>query len=178
MLGLRPLLIVVGGSSRGSGKTTFAVHILQTLTGWGAIKYTFHPLYSLIVADPAILSQEGKDTKRYLDAGATEVLWVQSPRDDLDDLMSMAISRLSALEGILIEGNSAIIQTKPDVVLFVCGDEKKSYKKSASAILSLADAILYDTFIPPGIPAHVQRFRKDHVNAILGWLSGMLEKKI
>ena len=176
MTGVRPLLIGVGGASRGAGKTSLAAHILQTLTGWGAIKYTFHPLYSSIVADPAILSKEGKDTKRYLDAGATEVLWVQSPRDDLDDLMSMAISRLSSHEGILIEGNSAIIHSKPDVVLFVCGDEMKEYKKSASAILSLADVILYGTFIPPGIPAHVQRFRKDHVNAFLSWLSGLLQK--
>ena len=167
----RPPLIGVGGSYRGVGKTTFAELILQTLHAWGAIKYTPVPLYSSIVEDIGILSQEGKDTKRFLDAGAEKVLWIQSPRGDLDALLSIAITRLSGLQGIIIEGNSAIMCAKPECVIFVCGDEITQYKKSAQAILSLADVIIFDTFIPPDTPAQAKKFKKEDIAAFLDCIS-------
>jgi hypothetical protein len=174
----RPLLIGVGGSYRGVGKTTFAALILQTLTQWGAIKYTLSPLYSSIIEDIGILSQEGKDTKRFLDAGAEKALWVHAPQGELDVLLTLAIDRLSGLQGILIEGNSAIMSAKPACVIFVCGDEIARYKKSASALLSLADVILFDTFIPPDTPPQAKRFKKEHTTPLLDCISGMIEEKL
>jgi hypothetical protein len=174
----RPILIGVGGSYRGVGKTTFAALILQTFTQWGAIKYTPAPLYRSIIEDIGILSQEGKDTKRFLDAGAEKTLWVHAPQGDLDALLPVAIDRLSGLQGILIEGNSAIMCAKPECVIFVCGDESARYKKSASALLSLADVILFDTFIPPDTPPQAKRFKKEHVTAFLDCISGLIEKNL
>ncbi len=161
----QPFLIGIGGAHSGAGKTTIAVAILkylkthppiypftpfrdESLTGFthspkiGAIKYTKTAFYSSIIDDKSILSQEDKDTKRLLDAGAEEVLWVQSPANEINEVLPMAIDRLSHLDGIIIEGNSAIEFLKPDVVVFIAGVSKENIKRSAQGILKQADIII------------------------------------
>lgn len=150
----RPFIIGIGGTHSGVGKTTIAAAILKYLTThppiypfihspkFGALKYTKTAFYSSIIDDKIILSQENKDTKRLLDAGAEEVLWVQSPSSELKEVIPIAIDRLSHLDGIIIEGNSAIEFLKPDVVLFIAGVSKENIKPSAKAILKQADIII------------------------------------
>jgi LAO/AO transport system kinase len=149
-----PLLIGIGGTHSGAGKTTIAVAILKYLTTHppiypfthspkiGAIKYTKTAFYSSIIDDKTILCQEDKDTKRLLDAGAEEVLWVQSPTNELNEVLPMAIDRLSHLDGIIIEGNSAIELLKPDIVVFIADASKENIKPSARRILKQADIVI------------------------------------
>jgi LAO/AO transport system kinase len=150
----QPFLIGIGGAHSGAGKTTIAVAILKYLKTHppiypfthspkiGAIKYTKTAFYSSIIDDKSILSQEDKDTKRLLDAGAEEVLWVQSPAEELQEVLPMAIDRLSHLDGIIIEGNSAIEFLKPDVVVFIADASKENIKPSARRILKQADIVI------------------------------------
>lgn len=153
----QPLIIGIGGAHSGSGKTTLAVAILKTATSkekeqspnsllnkkWGAIKYTKTAFYSSIIDDKSILMQESKDTRKLLDAGAKEVLWVQSPMSELSEVLSIAIDRLSHLNGIIIEGNSAIEFLKLDVVIFIDDStNNKRIKASAEKILRQADIII------------------------------------
>jgi molybdopterin-guanine dinucleotide biosynthesis protein len=166
-----PLIIGIGGAHSGSGKTTLAVALLKYLTKsevrsqksevrhkksvicplssglwkkWGAIKYTRTAFYSSITDDITILGQKDKDTKRLLDAGAEEVLWVQSPAENIEEVMPLAVERLSVLEGIIIEGNSAIEFLKPDIVIFLLGSRTKRIKPSARAVFKHADIIVCD----------------------------------
>lgn len=157
-----PLIIGIGGAHSGSGKTTLAVKILKHLTShplpphpplgkgviwggrWGAIKYTKTAFYSSITDDITILGQKDKDTKRLLDAGAEEVLWVQSPTENIEEVMPLAVEKLSRLEGIIIEGNSAIEFLKPDIVIFLLGSPAKIIKASARAVFEHADIIVCD----------------------------------
>jgi LAO/AO transport system kinase len=146
-----PLIIGIGGAHSSVGKTTLAVAILKYFKThppiypfthspkYGAIKYTKTAFYASITDDKKIISQKGKDTKRLLDAGAEEVLWVQSPAEELEEVLPIAIDRLSHLDGIIIEGNSAIEFLKPDVVIFLFNDVKKP---SSQAALKLADIII------------------------------------
>lgn len=150
----QPFLIGIGGAHSGAGKTTIAVAILKYLKTHppiypfthspkiGAIKYTKTAFYSSIIDDKAILCQENKDTKRLLDAGAEEVLWVQSPAEELQEVLPMAIDRLSHLDGIIIEGNSAIEFLKPDVVVFIADVSKENIKPSARRILKQSDIVI------------------------------------
>ncbi|MEW6740434.1 MAG: hypothetical protein ACOYU2_09520 [Nitrospirota bacterium] len=150
----QPFLIGIGGAHSGAGKTTIAVAILKYLKTHppiypfthspkiGAIKYTKTAFYSSIIDDKSILSQEDKDTKRLLDAGAEEVLWVQSPANEINEVLPMAIDRLSHLDGIIIEGNSAIEFLKPDVVVFIADVSKENIKPSARRILKQADIVI------------------------------------
>ena len=78
------------------------------------------------------------------------VLWVQSPPEDLKEVLQIAIDRLSHLKGIIVEGNSAVEALKPDIVVFVSGNE--GLKKGAEKILSMADAVIFNKNTPKGIP--------------------------
>lgn len=150
-----PFIIGIGGAHSGAGKTTLAAAILKYLIThsppiypfshlpkFGAIKYTMTALYSSIVDDKTILSQKDKDTRRLSDAGAEQVVWIQCPASELKEIMPMAIDRLSHLDAILVEGNSAIEFIKPDIVIFISGESQKNTKPSAKAVLKLADIII------------------------------------
>lgn len=151
----RPFLIGIGGTQSGVGKTTLAVTILRSLKvfsaasggwpeRWGAVKYTRTELFTSIVDDPELIAMEGKDTARLLDAGAEEVLWVQSPPAGLGEVLPIVLSRLGHLDAIVIEGNSAIEFSKPDIVLFMCGRGKILWKQDIERFFRTADLIIFE----------------------------------
>lgn len=173
----RPFIIGIGGAYSGVGKTTCASLILQRLKGWGAIKYTKTSLYSSITDDISVLSEPGKDTKRLLDSGAEKVLWVQCPFSELDEILPMAVEMFSELEGIVVEGNSAIEVLKPDFVVFISGAEDNKFKKSSQKILKIADIVLFDKKPPRGIPRRARRFKKDDIQRCLDLIVKYSEQK-
>ena len=157
---MRPLIIGIGGSHSGSGKTEVATLLLRHLKSWGAIKYTKTDLYCSIIDDPRILSMEGKDTRRLLDSGAERVLWIKSPPQALSDVLQISVDRLSDLKGIVVEGNSAIEFMKPDIILFICGDKTEEIKESAGRILGMAHAVVIGERQSVSLPEGVKRFDK------------------
>jgi molybdopterin-guanine dinucleotide biosynthesis protein len=180
-----PFIIGIGGSHSKVGKTTLAETLLKhfsskvqkfksskeknselktrnsELNKWGAIKYTKTAIYCSIIDTPDILNQKGKDTRRLFDAGAEEVLWVQSPSEEISEVLPLAVNRLSHLKGIIIEGNSAIEFSKPDIVIFIFGKDDKPLKKSAINILSMADIITFQHKPSVGLPVKAKRFKLD-----------------
>ncbi|MBI3377679.1 MAG: hypothetical protein HY035_04655 [Nitrospirae bacterium] len=126
---------------------------------WGAIKYTKTAIYASIIEDPETLTQESKDTARLINAGAEKVLWVQSPPEELKEVLPMAVDRLSNLRGIIVEGNSAIEFLKPDIVIFVSGRHGGSLKKSAERVLETADIILFEDEPSMKLPEKAKRFK-------------------
>ena len=161
---LMGLIIGICGSGSGSGKTAMAEELLKSLTGgpaasgrgaasvWGAIKFTRTSVYTSVVTDTDVLRAEGKDTARMLAAGAQRAAWVRSSGGaDLSEALSMALQHLESplesnclegqrhpLDGIIVEGNSAVELLKPDIVIFMCGT---SFKKGSEAFLGAADVV-------------------------------------
>lgn len=198
---MRPFIIGIGGAHSGSGKTTLAVALLKYLAKsrrrktenreqttkkkesgfwhlssvfcgrWGALKYTKTAFYSSITDDKTILCQENKDTKRLLDSGAEEVLWVQAPVTELKEVLPIAISKLSHLDGIIVEGNSAIEFLKPDIVVFIFGRCARRIKGSAQDILRMADVVVFQKEPSLQVPEGARRFK---VN-LSGSMSGLDE---
>jgi molybdopterin-guanine dinucleotide biosynthesis protein len=161
-----PLLIGIGGSHSGSGKTTLATRILRHFTHhpdprtstmlkkWGAIKYTRTASHPEIITDSEILMEKGKDTWKMLTSGASKVVWVRSPRSRLAEVMPGAVKRLSDLDGVIVEGNSAIEFLKPDIVVLIFGKGKELWKPGTERFALGADIILYDT--EAELPARVK----------------------
>lgn len=198
---MRPVIIGIGGAHSGSGKTTLAAALLKylakggrdsrgqgticqnsnfkiqndyslsTIKRWGALKYTKTAFYSSITDDKTILCQENKDTKRLLDSGAEEVLWVQAPVTELKEVLPIAISKLSHLDGIIVEGNSAIEFLKPDIVVFIFGRGARRIKGSAQDILRMADVVVFQKEPSIQVPEGARRFK---VN-LSGSMSGLDE---
>ncbi|MDQ7787280.1 MAG: hypothetical protein RDU01_06690 [Thermodesulfovibrionales bacterium] len=148
-----PVIIGVGGAYSGVGKTTVICEILQCLENWGAIKYTRTPFYSSVTDESVILAEEGKDTKRFLDAGAAKVVWVQSPYSELPVTLSLATGMFSQVKGILVEGNSAVEVINPDILIFISGSLQEKWKTNAENILAKADIVLCDKEPSPKFPS-------------------------
>jgi len=173
---MKPVIIGISGAYSGSGKTTIATRILQRLKGWGAIKYTKTEIYCSVTDDIAILSQEGKDTKRLLDSHAEKVLWVQSPSADLKEILPMAADKLFDLEGIVIEGNSAVKVLTPHIVVFVSGD-KKDLKENAEKVLAIADVVIYDKEPPMKAPESAKKFSWDSIEDGIDYIITLVREK-
>jgi len=171
---MTPIIIGIGGGHSGVGKTTLACRILGRLRGWGAIKYTKTSLYASIIDDRDILSEEGKDTKRLLDAGAEKVLWIQSPFSQLEEILPIALEMLSHLEGIVVEGNSALGILNPDIIIFISGPDGK-IKPGADRILNRADVVIFEQNMPQGIPEGAKEFQMNEIEAILQWLTQKMQ---
>jgi molybdopterin-guanine dinucleotide biosynthesis protein len=173
---MRPIIIGVCGSYSGVGKTFIASYLLKNLQGWGAIKYTKTNLYSTIIDDENVLLEEGKDTRRLYDAGAKKVIWVRSPFEELSESLDIAIGSLRDLEGIVIEGNSAVSVAKPDIVIFVFGSDKSKAKDNIEALLKSADIIVYDDEIPINISERVYLFRKGELEGLMNAIGRIINR--
>jgi molybdopterin-guanine dinucleotide biosynthesis protein len=141
---MKPFIVAITGAHSGCGKTFIAETVLRGIgLTCGAVKYTKTPLYASITDDKAVIGEEGTDTARMLGAGARSVQWVQSPEEDLEELLDMAVGRLGGCEVIIIEGNSPSRIISPDVVIFVFGDDPDIVKESALSCIEKADYMIY-----------------------------------
>lgn len=152
----RPLVIGISAGQSGFGKTTLASALLKFITSgqgdpqsrimsfkrWGAIKFTRTIFRSTIVSDHSVLLKEGKDTWHLHRSGAEKVLWVKSRRDRLSDLIPRALEELSCMDAVMVEGNSAIEFSNPDIVIFLVGRDEDDMKPSARSMLAKADIIV------------------------------------
>jgi hypothetical protein len=173
---MRPITIGIGGGHSGAGKTTFACRLLGMLKGWGAVKCTPGPLYTSISDDPEVINREGPDTALMLGAACPEVLWVQSTDEDMEDTMGMAVERLSHLEGVIMEGNSAIEVLKPDIVIFILGEPDR-FKINAEKILHMADIVIFDEKPHPGTPSGARSFGRDRVRECLDHIVDSIDER-
>jgi uridine kinase len=172
---MRPVIIGIGGGHSGSGKTSIACKILEKLPGWGTIKYTKTSLYGSITDDINVLSERGKDTKKFLDSGAVKVLWVRSPFHELAAVLPNAVEMLSHLKGIIVEGNSAVDVLKPDIVIFVCGHAGEM-KEGSENIMRIADIVIFDEE-PPEIPGEAKKFRRGEMEGFLNYTLRLINEK-
>lgn len=179
----KPLIVGIGGAHSGAGKTTYAALLIKKLKGWGAVKYTKTALYSSIIDDVEILAKEDKDTGIFLNSGAERVLWVQAPASELGEVLPQAIERLSDLKGIIVEGNSAIEFLKPDVIIFIWGNDPNRIKESARRILNTVDVLVgkisQEDQLKWKLRQDVRVFHKspDNHGKFTAYVLDMLEKK-
>jgi hypothetical protein len=176
---MRPFIIGIGGAHSKVGKTTIACQILKRLSGWGAIKYTKTSFYSSITDSPDILQQENKDTSRLMNAGARNVLWVQSPIEGLQEVLQVAVNMLSYVKGIVLEGNGAIEALKPDLIIFIAANGE--IKRGAEKILRIADAVIFDKDPPKETPMAAAKLHinneEEYIHFIMGHLNLNIKKR-
>lgn len=137
-------VISVTGAHSKVGKTTLCSILLKELNGFGAIKFTKTSLYASVVEDINILKQKGKDTSLFLESGAERVLWVQSPYNELENVLEIAISKMIDLKGVIVEGNSPVDFLNPYLVIFIIGT-KEECKPSAVEIIGKADIVIVNS---------------------------------
>jgi len=170
---MRHSIIGIGGGGSGAGKTTIACRILESFSGWGAIKYTRSSVYASITDDPEILMKEGKDTRRFLESGAEKVVWMQSPFSELGETLPLAVQMFSSFQGIVVEGNSLIKMLNPDIVIFASGADGE-IKSGAKRILEMSDIIIFEGKLPLETPEGVRKFHIDDAEHYLSHIKNVL----
>ena len=141
-----PKVIVVSSSSKKAGKSTLAAYLVRELGAASAIKVSAggtHPTGDTVVTDPGRLAAPGTDTAALLDAGAKKVAWVNTSREQVGAGLARAIKGMPG--GLLvIEGNSAVENIRPDFNVFLMAVPFQEFKPSATVALSEADLVLVD----------------------------------
>ena len=156
-------IITVSGAHSNTGKTTVIERLLEIFKDWSCLKVTtlhnglcptgrdcsacgkLSSQFS-IVSDKGIIEEPGKDTWRFKEAGAKDVLWLKAKPAGLKQGLKKAISMFSGegekgTRGLIIEGTSVLKYLKPDLAILV---QKKNsvLKPSAKEVLKKVDLIL------------------------------------
>ena len=173
-------IISVTGAHSKVGKTTLCSILLQNMKGFGAIKFTKTPLYVKIVEDPETITKKDTDTGILSEAGAEKVVWIQSPSENLEAPLDIALSKMTGLKGVVVEGNSPADYMDPDLTIFIIGDDGQ-IKPSAEELLKKADVIIMS--IPKGtknppLPASVSREKAKVFRIDLANKEGEIDKLI
>src|SRR5438270_3932158 len=128
--------IVIGGHSRNLGKTSVVAGLIAALPeyDWTAVKITQfgHGVCSVNGESCDCATDEhtwsvseekdpasGKDTARYLAAGAKRSLWVRTKQGRLAEAMPDLRRELGDALNVIIESNSVLRFLRPDIYLTV-----------------------------------------------------------
>ena len=152
-----PVVIGVGGFTSDVGKTTLVCELLKAFPGWEAIKTTRGHYRScgkdpaaccvshLLSSEPLVRSgrdqtyEQGKDTGRYWDAGASNVHWLIATDNQVEQGIKEALARVKS-PGVFVEGNSfsQFVDTHHFVMVRLTSDRKikssarRSFKKATA----------------------------------------------
>ena len=148
-------IIVVGGSSRGAGKTALICGLIAALPEfrWIAVKITTHDHGHAGSIFEETLPGEETDTARYLAAGAARAfLATPAPRlhtdePDLTAVLDELWPRFGRGTHFIFESNSVVHHVSPNVCLMVHAISKRELplparKPSFFAALQHADALV------------------------------------
>ena len=97
-----------------------------------------------IVLDPEILRQKGKNTARFYDAGATEVIWVIARKSQLPTAYDHLLTHIPGNALVLMEGSTVTSMSRPDLLFYVFANHisPQRWKDSANEILSRSDFVI------------------------------------
>lgn len=99
---------------------------------------------SSLIDDFNILNQKGKDTAIFLESGAEKVIWIRSPYHELENVLNTALSRMTGIEGVIIEGNSPVDFLNPHLIILII-DRDGAIKPSAINVCKKADIIIINS---------------------------------
>lgn len=137
-------IISVTGAHSSVGKTTLCALLLNSLDNFGAIKFTKTEMFTSISDDSETILQKDKDTAIMSEAGAKKVVWIQSPYDGLKDALHIASSKMTGLNGMVVEGNSPVDFINPHLIVFIMGPDGR-IKESARKVSKRADIIVINS---------------------------------
>jgi hypothetical protein len=142
-------IIVVGGGSRGVGKTSVVCGIIGALREyrWTAFKITPHRHRSEDQVGGWRISEETdssglSDTSRFLAAGAERALLVEVSPSQLPKAMPEVKTLLGKSTNAIFESNRVLNFLQPDRSVAVVDPAAEDVKVSARGFLSRADAVI------------------------------------
>lgn len=144
----RGALIVVGGHSRGVGKTLLVEQWLRARRGasWAGVKISAHrhaPDGTHVpLIEEAHQATPATQTGRYLAAGARRAFLLRAP----DRALAHAAAFVEAIRdtgvNVIVESNRLVRHLRPDVLLFVVDPRIADWKASSGDCLRAANVVI------------------------------------
>ncbi len=142
-------VVVVGGHSRKTGKTSVVASIIKAFSqySWTAVKITSHWHSDSPATQPFIIQEERdssgqSDTSRFLAAGASRALWVRVQEGYFESAMQKLLPIIRSSPFAIIESNRILKHIRPDLFVFVLRYDVADFKDSAREIIQQAHAIV------------------------------------
>ena len=161
-------IIALAGTSSEAGKTTVGAFIIKSLGNVCALKVTVQHEGSCprhrdtscdgcssdadfsILTDPKIISEPGKDTARYLEAGAPKVVWLQTNSDCAQEGIRKSLELFDDGASVLVEGNRFVTVGNADLAIMVAPQDLQKVKRSAVEIFDKIDLLVLNRW--SGVP--------------------------
>jgi hypothetical protein len=161
-------IIVVGGSTRGAGKTSLVCGLIAALPEfrWTAVKIAAHDHGHNTPIWEETQPGDETDTARYLAAGAARAFLAtpptcdQAPEPDLPSVLDELWPNFGRGTNLIFESNSVVHHVRPNVCLMIHAVPNRGLplpqrKPSFIAAVGHADAMVAlsyaDKFIPDGL---------------------------
>jgi hypothetical protein len=149
-------LLIIGGTGRNSGKTTFAKKLIEKYAGFHltAVKITPHPhpdksgLIPIIEKEEYTIFEEysmvsQKDTSCFLAAGAEHVYLIIAAEQFIKPAFETLLSLLPSNTPVICESPALRRYFKPDLLIVMHHDNnQESDSKDITDILTHADLVL------------------------------------
>lgn len=146
--GGRANLIVIGGHSRGVGKTTTIEEILraQRSRRWAAVKVSAHRHCDTRENKPLVerdlRADAATQSGRYLIAGAERAYLCRTPSSQLAATARFIRELRDAGFNVIVESNRIVDFVDPDVVLFAVAPRIADWKASSGVVLPRTHAFV------------------------------------
>jgi molybdopterin-guanine dinucleotide biosynthesis protein len=152
-------LLAVGGQCRKVGKSTLIADIIAAFPNrnWTAVKITPYAESGCPIngqscgcapeGHPYAIHEEtelgpGTDTSRFLAAGASRALWLETKENRLSEALPALAVELARAQYVIIESDALMKFWKASLFLMVLDPANPDFKSSARANLPLADAFV------------------------------------
>lgn len=156
-------ILLVSGSGRNCGKTTFACHAINQLASKArVIGLKISPHFHLTENKQILLAEgegfrvfqetdlsSGKDSSRMLQAGASAVYFVQSENIDIEKIWEWVEKNIPGNTPVVCESGSFTDKFQPGFQILVVGEEPDFSKKSFLQNIEKAGFVIFkDEFSP------------------------------
>lgn len=155
----RVRILVVGGHTRGVGKTSLVVDLIRAFpeAAWTAVKITQHghglfadggenfrggPNEYAAALHEEHDSSNQTDTSRFLVAGAARSFWLRLKQGRLEEGFALLRSELDKFGNVILESNTVLQFLKPSLYLLVLDPLQDDFKSSARSAFDHADALV------------------------------------
>jgi hypothetical protein len=145
---VRGSLILVGGHSRGVGKTQFIERWIRARVGepWVAVKVSAHRHAAAGVdvplAEETLTASMDTQTGRYLSAGATRAFLLRATDASLARAAAFIDALLAQGANVIVESNRLVRHLRPHSVFFLVRPGVDDWKASSAEVLRVPHVVI------------------------------------
>jgi hypothetical protein len=147
-----PKSIIISGTTRNIGKTSFACRLIEKYKSEGVIAIKISPHFHTINSDAIIIEnneefiivkehrkESNKDSSRMLKAGAKEVYFIMTKDESLYQVVEFLSGIIDFNSRIIIESAAIRRYIKPQIFYLIYNNENPTVKSQNEDLESLID---------------------------------------